>query len=128
MNNPRMTAKERGLVKGAIRRVFSRSDLRRAVLAAAKVEHADASRPRVKTWYQCRICSAHCAGYEMQVDHISPIVPTDSSLEQMSWDTVIDRMWCDKNNLKAICISCHKAKSKVESQERRKNKKEKTNG
>lgn len=125
MNNPRMTAKERGLLKGAIRRVFSRSELRRTVLAAAKVEGiTSVQRPRVKTWYQCRSCDSYCAGYEMQVDHIDPLIPVNTALERMTWDEVVDRTWCEKHNLRAICLHCHKAKSKIEMAERRKYKKE----
>lgn len=125
MNNPRMTPKERNLVKGAIRRVFSRSDLRRSVLLTAKVEGITSQqRPRVKTWYICRDCDSYCAGYEMQVDHIDPVIPVNVTLEGLTWDTIIDRMWCEKNNLRAICLTCHKKKSKIENAERRKNKKE----
>lgn len=125
MNNPRMSARERGLLKGAIRRVFSRSDLRRDALSKAKVDGiTSVQRPRVKTWYQCRDCDSYCAGYEMQVDHISPIIPVDNALEYMSWDEVVNRTWCEENNLRAICLTCHKQKSKLEMAVRRKNKKE----
>jgi hypothetical protein len=48
MNNPRVTSKERGLLKGAIRRVFSRSDLRRKVIELSRIDHTDSTRPRVK--------------------------------------------------------------------------------
>lgn len=124
MINCRMTTKERNLVKGAIRRVFSRSDLRKSALDRAKVIIRSLQRPRVKTWYQCRSCDSYCAGYEMQVDHIDPIIPTYTSLERMTWDQVVDRIWCEESNLRAICLTCHKAKSKIENDERRKYKKE----
>jgi 5-methylcytosine-specific restriction endonuclease McrA len=61
----------------------------------------------------------------MQVDHIDPIVPVDSALEVMSWDTVIDRTWCEENNLQAICTECHDEKTAKERKERVQARKEK---
>lgn len=123
MNN-RISAKERGLLKGALRRVFSRSDLRKRILEACRIEHKDEDRPRVKKWGRCAICLLPTALYQIQVDHIVPIVPTDSSLEDMTWDIVVNRIWCEESNLQPCCLSCHKVKSKEENALRRKNKKE----
>lgn len=114
-----MTAKERNLLKGAIRRVFARSDLRRAILAISVVDYSDEKRPRVKKWSLCPVCSQYIPTYLMVVDHVEPLVPISTSLENMSWDTVIDRTWCEKNNLKAICKPCHKIKTKRENKERK---------
>jgi len=114
-----MTAKERNLLKGAVRRVFSRSDLRRAVVDAARIKHTDPERPRVKKWGRCAECKQPTAAYQMQIDHISPIVPIHLTLADMSWDTVVDRTWCVEANLQALCIPCHKEKSKHERKERK---------
>lgn len=122
MNN-RITPKERGLLKGAIRRVFSRSDLRRKVIEKARIEHTDPTRPRVTKWGRCAVCLTPTAMYQMAVDHVDPIIPTTSSLEHMLWGEVVDRTWCPEDNLQAICPSCHKAKTKAENDERRKHKK-----
>jgi 5-methylcytosine-specific restriction endonuclease McrA len=119
MNNIRMSVKERNLVKGALRRVFSRSDLRRAALAKAIISHIDESRPRVKKWGFCPTCKQPTALYQMEVDHIIPIIPIGRSLDEMSWDEVMDRLWCPIENLIAICKPCHKAKTKIESKLRR---------
>jgi 5-methylcytosine-specific restriction endonuclease McrA len=119
-----MTVKERNLLKGAIRRVFSRSELRRAVIETSIVKgHSDPTRPRVKNWCICPTCKSYTPKSYMQVDHVLPIVPIDSRLEDMSWDTVVDRTWCDRNNLQPICVDCHKVKSKQEQKLRRLNKK-----
>lgn len=114
-----MTAKERNLVKGAIRRVFSRSDLRKSVIAASRVEHQDLSRPRVTKWSKCPICQQFIPTYLMECDHLDPIVPINTRLEDMDWTAVIDRAWCDVNNLKAVCKPCHRAKTKEENKLRR---------
>lgn len=123
MNNPRITPKERNLIKGSIRRVFSRSDLRRLVIDTTRVEHTDPNRPRVKKWSICTNCKELTPTYLIQVDHIDPIVPLNTTLEQMQWDEVIDRIWCEKNNLNPICTPCHKIKSKDEMKQRRLNRK-----
>lgn len=122
--NLRISAKERGLIKGAIRRVFSRSDLRRKIVEASRVQYVDVSRPRVKKWSFCNLCSKATPTYQMEVDHKLPIIPVDDTLENMSWDTVIDNIWCVEEGLSAICESCHKIKTKAENAERRRIKKE----
>lgn len=121
--NSKITPKERGLIKGAIRRAFSRSELRKEALDSIRIDFVDENRPRVKKWGFCPLCKNNTPLYLMQVDHVDPVIPLNSSLEQMTWDEVIDRTWCDKNNLMAICITCHKAKSKIESKLRREIKK-----
>lgn len=121
--------KERNLIKGAIRRVFSRSELRRRAVEKALVkDYVDPNRPRVTKWGRCSSCKEMTPLYKMQVDHDSPIVPVDSSLEEMSWDQVIDNVWCDERNLKPLCETCHKSKTKEENATRRKLKKDRKNG
>jgi hypothetical protein len=63
--------------------------------------------------------------YLMEVDHNDPVIPIGMTLEEMNWDEVIDRVWCDERNLRALCKECHKGKSKVEATERRRLKREK---
>lgn len=129
MKNDRMTVKERNLVKGALRRVFSRSELRRRIvdLTVVQMNYKDPTRPRVKTWCLCPKCKQYTPKSYMVVDHIIPLIKINETLEDLSWDTVIDRLWCEENNLMAICESCHKVKTKAENKERRKAKKEKKN-
>ena len=61
----------------------------------------------------------------MQVDHEVPVIRPGEVLEGLTWDEVVNRLWCDESNLRAICLPCHKLKSKAENTERRKLKKEK---
>lgn len=125
MPNPRITAKERGLLKGAIRRVFSRSELRREVLEAGVVAHSDPKRKRVKTWVKCAECGGLDAKSNVQVDHLQPVVPVTTTLEAMTWDELVDRIWCDKKNLQILCEVCHNVKSVKENAVRRANRKAK---
>lgn len=122
MNKPD-DKKDRNLIKGAIRRVFSRSSIRKSVLLEAKIQHEDASRPRVKTWYRCAECKKAFAAHELEVDHIIPIIPVNQTLDDLSWDELVDRIWCDVANLSVLCKTDHKAKSKLENKQRREYKK-----
>jgi 5-methylcytosine-specific restriction endonuclease McrA len=123
--NPRITARDRNGLKGAIRRVFSRSELRKQVIEASIIpNHVDASRPRVKTWCRCTLCKTPTPKSYMVVDHITPVVKIGDSFEAMGADALINNIWCDPVNLQAICDDpCHLAKSKLEAKERREYKK-----
>ncbi len=121
--NSRVTKKERGLIKGALRRVFSRSDLRKAAVDATRITHSDPDRPRVTKWSRCPMCNGTTPTYLMEVDHQTPVVALDSSLDEMDANTLVDRIWCVPSNLLALCPQCHKLKSKAENAQRRANKK-----
>jgi 5-methylcytosine-specific restriction endonuclease McrA len=126
LNNPRITAKERNLIKGALRRVFARSELRNLVIKATiQKDYSDPERPRVKTWCKCENCKNYEPKSYMVVDHKEPVIPIHLTLEDMSWDTVIDGLWCIIENLQALCKKCHDVKTKQENKERRQRKKEK---
>lgn len=113
------TPKERGLIKGALRRVFSRSEARRSALARAITKHYDPDRPRVTKWGVCEDCKNKTPAYLLEVDHMVPVVPINSSLEDMSWDDLMERLWCPESNLKILCKACHRAKSSYEMKARR---------
>ena len=118
-------AKERGLIKGAIRRVFSRSELRRAAIARNEIPHFDLARPRAKKWVFCDLCGEIFPKYLAQADHIKPVIPVDKALDSMTWDELIENQWCDIANLQTVCKSCHNDKTKLENKERRRIKNEK---
>lgn len=119
-------AKERNLIKGAIRRVFSRSELRQQALDAALVkDYHDPNRKRVSRWGRCASCKTLTPLYLLEIDHMDPIIPVGETLEEQSWDKVIDSIWCDERRLQALCDSCHNTKTKTENTERRRLKKEK---
>ena len=54
-------------------------------------------------------------------------VIVSKTLEDMSWDELVDRLWCDIDNLTVLDKDCHKAKSKEENVERKILKKSKAN-
>ncbi len=123
MSNPRITPKERGLLKGAMRRVFSRSELRLLALKKVAIRHEDDRHPRVKKWGYCESCGEVTPQWKLQIDHKIPIIPLHKSLESLSWDEVVNNMWCEPGNLQAICETCHHVKTKEENKLRKANKK-----
>lgn len=73
--------------------------------------------------YECAGCKEHvpptitCPEKRVRtknifIDHIIPIV--DPAVGFVSWDSVIERMFCDSDNLQLLCLKCHKAKSQEE--------------
>lgn len=122
----RLTAKERNLIKGALRRVFARSELHQVAIKNTVVPFDSVpieirnKRKRVKTWCKCPLCGKYEAKSKMPVDHKEPLIAIGKTLTNYTWDAIIEeRLWCEPSNLQAICIDCHKLKSKTEAKERR---------
>ena len=67
---------------------------------------------RVAKHYSCNICKGEFTSKDIEVDHISPVVDPDTGF--IDWNTFIDRLYCSKENLQAICKTCHKIKTKQE--------------
>lgn len=112
-------------MKGAIRRVFGRSELRRKVIDSNILTgYYDPKRKRVKFWVKCELCGGWEAKSNIQIDHFEPVVPINSSFDEMSLDEVVNRMWCEENMLQPLCKPCHKLKTQAENKERRRLKKE----
>lgn len=102
-----------------MRRVFSRSDLRKQALERHDIAHSDPTRPRVTKWSWCGSCGVIEPRYLMQVDHQTPVIPVEGALEDMTWDEVVDRLWCSLDGLLPLCKPCHKQKTKEENKARR---------
>lgn len=104
--------------------MFSRSELRRQIVAKSVVSgSSDPSRARVKKWAICPVCKLHTPAYQLQVDHVVPIIAIDETLDDLTWDELVNRLWCDEKNLVAICKPCHTTKTKGENKLRREYKK-----
>ena len=48
----------------------------------------------------------------VRVDHINPIV--DPAVGFVDWDMLIERMFCEEDNLQVLCHSCHEIKTNEE--------------
>lgn len=125
MTNPRITPKDRNAIKGGLRRAFARSELHHKIIQDSIIDHVDLNRPRVKVWCRCNACKGPEAKSYMVVDHILPLIPTSTSFADMLLDEVMNRLWCEVTNLQTICPGCHEAKTKLEKEERKLNKRKK---
>lgn len=68
--------------------------------------------------YTCAACKKLYVATDVQVDHIKPVV--DPKKGFVSWDSFIDRMFCEIENLQVMCKPCHKVKTDSEKLERKK--------
>ncbi len=71
---------------------------------------------RLAKHYQCASCGDDFPQTQIQIDHISPIV--SPTIGFTTWDEFITNLFCEENNLQALCLECHKAKTKMEKQEK----------
>lgn len=70
---------------------------------------------RVAEHYKCAGCGQEFPAKKVQVDHIDPFIPLTGFT---TWDDVIHRLFCEKDNLQVLCITCHSKKSAAEKAER----------
>ncbi len=68
--------------------------------------------------YKCAKCKKHFVAIDVQVDHIHPVV--DPKIGFIGWDSFIDRIFCEIENLQVLCKPCHKVKTEEEKAERKK--------
>lgn len=82
-------------------------------LAEAKTEKKTNKKTgRLAQHYKCASCGEEFAGKDVAVDHIDPVVDPEKGFED--WNTFIERLYCDKDNLQVLCKTCHDLKSKNE--------------
>lgn len=67
---------------------------------------------RLAQHYRCNVCKAEFPASQIQVDHKKPVV--DPKKGFVDWNTFIERMFCDKKNLQALCKECHTLKTNKE--------------
>lgn len=80
---------------------------------------------RLAQHFSCELCNNEVTAKDMQVDHIKPII--DPKKGFTTWDDLIDRLFCEKDNLQAICVTCHATKTAKEKAVRTKTKAKKSN-
>lgn len=91
-------------------------------LEEAKTEKKpNAKTGRLAQHYKCAGCQEEFTSKDIEVDHIEPVVPLTGFV---SWDNVIERLFCSKKNLQVLCTKCHKAKTKEENKQKKDNKNE----
>lgn len=106
-------------VKGGLRGVSRRWPPKYECINGAFAERGvNPKTGRVAKLYFCAICNQKFPASNIQVDHIEPVI--DPEVGFTSWDDVINRMFCEKENLQCLCKECHKAKTAQEKDKRKK--------
>lgn len=105
-------------IKSALRSASVRWPPRYETLADAYVGTIkNVKTGRMAKHYQCNCCKNAFPAKDVQVNHITPVVPVDGF---DSWDAVIARMYCEKDGLEVLCIPCHKGVTLRENNDRKK--------
>lgn len=73
--------------------------------------HPTIKGPRGGKQFVCAKCSKVDGAKEFQIDHIEPVIPLNKTQSEMSWDEIIERMFCDLSNLQVLCLDCHHEKT-----------------
>mgnify|MGYP006921439440 CR=1 FL=1 len=112
-NNKTWTeARYRSFIKGNLRRTTMRWGPIANVLKGARVDRGI---------YLCAACGDRVPATikvgsrrvkNIHVDHINPIV--DPNVGFTTWDDLIERMFCEADNLQALCGACHEKKTNEE--------------
>ncbi len=112
-------ARFKSFVVSALRTATQRWPPKYAVLDAAFTERkTNVKTGKLAKHFQCNECKKEFVAKEVQVDHKKPAV--DPKKGWQGWDTFIDRLFCEEQNLQVLCVSCHKVKSALEKEQRKK--------
>jgi hypothetical protein len=117
-------------------RSFVKGNLRRASMRWAPISQCLKEARIRRGWYLCAECKEEIPASiiinrkrvkNAIVDHIKPII--DPAVGWVSWDSTIERMFCELDNLQCVCHACHQIKCQEEKEITKLRKaKEKDNG
>lgn len=99
---------DKNLIKGALRRLFARSPIVQEVKLSAL--HPTKRGVRGGKQYRCKKCRGLYGSNKVQVDHISEIVDI-IPVKHMSYNMLVERIFCKKSNLQVLCLTCHAEKT-----------------
>lgn len=103
-------------IKSALRSASQRWPPKFEALADAFVgKKVNTKTGRIGKHYKCNSCLQEYPSSEVQVDHIHPVI--DPAIGFISWDEVVKRMFCGKEDFQILCKTCHKSKTTVERQQ-----------
>lgn len=102
-------ARYKSFVKGALRQASVKWGPINEVKKDARVarglylcsmcqQHVPASTRVIRNGRSVRVSNVH-------VDHISPVIDPSKGFE--TWDILIERLFCEKDGLRALCHACH---------------------
>lgn len=91
---------------------FAKGALRRASMMWRPISEARRLARKAPNQYMCAICKGLFKDKEVQVDHRNPVVDIKDGWQ--GWDSYIDRLLCDVDELDVLCKTCHSVKSSHE--------------
>lgn len=83
-------------ITSSLRRTWLYSEERKEVKNAARVNRGE---------YQCEECKCIVGHKNINIHHIEPVIGLNGFVD---WNTYIERLFCPKNKLQALCLVCHK--------------------
>jgi len=104
-----------------LRRLTFRWQPKNNVKKLAKRKVGEFKTGKEKFGYLCASCQKVYQAKDVQVDHIDPVI--DPLHGFMTYDILIERMFCPESKLQVLCKNCHDKKSaheKTVASERRK--------
>lgn len=112
-------ARFNSFIKSALRSASVRWPPRYQTLSEALVgTKTNVKTGRMAKHYKCNQCKGEFPSKEVEVNHILPVIPVTGFT---SWDSVIERMFCEKEGFEVVCKPCHKSITKQENEERKSN-------
>ncbi len=106
-------AKFNSFIKSALRAASRRWPPKYKCLNDAFViQQTNVKTGRLAKHYRCNCCKNLFVAADVQVDHINAII--DPSVGFLDWDTVINNMFCEADNLQVLCKGCHSIKTAQE--------------
>jgi hypothetical protein len=110
-------------IERGIREAFKRSSRYSDCIKASRVTKPrfkqDGQRHKIDSvFFRCNICKDLFKPNEIDVDHLTPVVPLGLKRHDLTATELINRIW--KLPIQVVCKICHKAKTKLENQSRRK--------
>ena len=116
------------MVKNAVRRVYRQSSEMQECLKRARVElppkilknGSVGAKNQIR--FKCAECGELFQSKNVQVDHLKPVILLHESEEEVDYNSIVERIWCDLDNLQVLCStklkdlpkgarSCHGRKS-----------------
>jgi len=67
---------------------------------------------RIAQHFRCASCGGEFPAKQVNVDHILPVV--DPVVGFVDWNTFVENLYCEKENLQVLCKTCHDLKTKKE--------------
>lgn len=118
MKSTKKTFNVNAAIRGALRRVFSRSPVVREILEESRkvepvVKKDGSISKKIRVYRLCQVCNQWKPSKDMQVDHIVPVIDPVMGFNN-DWNDFISRLFCDKSNLQRICKQCHDKKTSEE--------------